>query len=158
MTLWILGGVFALVGLPAAWLALHLFGKDRAIARWPRAPGTIVSSSLGSGHYSARDHSGYYRTYTSFRPEVRFTYTVEGVEHEGSKVAREVAATNNRRAVQACVDRYPPGSEVEVYYNPTDPGVAYLETRISIGGVILISFGGLFTAIALLMIAIGLFG
>lgn len=156
MGLWIVGGVFALIGLLGVWLALHLFGKDKAIRRWPRAPGTIISSSLNSEEYTAKDNHGYYQTYTRMHPEVRFSYEIEGVEYTGTKVARVAVSTNNVRWVQACVDRYAPGAAVQVYCDPADPSVAYLEIRRSIGGVIVVVFGGVFLAVGSVLLAIAI--
>lgn len=147
----VIGGVFAVFGLPLVWLALHTFRKDRDIAKWPRAPGKILSSRVASSSYTAKDRDGYSRQYTSYSPEVSFTYVVDGTEYEGSAVARSVDSTSNRASVEACVDRYARGKEIMVFYDPSDPTTSYLEVRRSIGAMILLGFGALLTAIGVLI-------
>lgn len=151
---WVLGGAFALFGLPLVGLALSTFAKDRRIARWPRAPGTVVSSRIASSTGTTRDKQGYSQEYTSYTPEVTYRYVIDGTEYEGSAVARGELSTTTRSAVEACVDRYAPGNAIEVLYDPTDPTTAYLEVRRSIGALILLGFGGLLMGIGVLIIAL----
>jgi len=155
---WVVGGVFALVGLFGVGLALRAFGKDATIRRWPQVPGTIISSHVESSEQSVKDANGYYRTSTWSHPEARYTYTVEGVEYEGTKIARAIATSNNSSSAKACVARYPQGAEVQVYCDPADPTTAYLETRRSIGGMILMGVSVPFLAIGLVLLGIALFG
>lgn len=151
---WLIGGAFVLFGLPLVGLALSTFAKDRRIAKWPRAPGTILVTRISSSTRTSRDKDGYDRQYTSFTPEVSYSYAVEGTEYEGSVVARGGVSTSNRAAADACIERYPSGKAIDVLYDPTDPTTAYLEVRRSIGGVILLGFGGVLMAIGVLIIGL----
>jgi hypothetical protein len=151
---WAIGGAFALFGLPLVGLALITFAKDRRIAKWPRAPGTIISSRIASSSHTSRDKDGYSRQYTSYSPEVSYSYAVGGTEYEGSAFARVNVSTTTRAVVAACVDRYPPGQAIRVLYDPTDPTTAYLEVRRSMGAAILLGFGGLLMAIGVLIVGL----
>ena len=155
MELWIIGGVFALIGGGAVRLALFFFKKDRLIGKWPKVPATIVSSDVRKQGYAAGGQHGSQSSYSLLFPHVSYTYSVDGSQYTGDKVAREVAATNSRRAVQRCLDRYVPGNEVMAFVNPADPNVAYLETRRSIGGIVMSIFGGisLLLGIVILLVA-----
>ncbi len=157
MALWILGAVFSAVGLPMVWIGLHFLGRDRAIARWPCAPGVMISSSIEVSRSSrSRDKQGNYYNYEVYTPVVRYTYRVAGQVLEGDGVAREVDSTTSRPPVQACIDRYSPGKEVVVLYDPGDPKTAYLEVRRSLGAVILLAFGGFWIALGTLLFALAL--
>ena len=156
MALWIIGAVFSAVGLPMVWLGLHFLGRDRAIARWPCAPGVMISSSIDWSYSQGRDPQGFSYTYKSYTPVVRYTYRVAGQVLEGDQVAREVGWTTSRDSVQACIDRYPPGKEVVVRYDPSDPKTAYLEVRRSLGAVIILAFGGFWIALGTLLFALAL--
>lgn len=151
---WILGGAFALFGLPLVGLALSTFAKDRRIARWPTSPGKILSMRVASSTTTSRDKDGHARSYTSFRPEVTYTYSVAGIEYEGCAIARGGVATSNRAAAAAYEERYAPGKDVDVLYDPADPTTAYLEVKLSIGAAILLGFGGLLMSIGLLIIGL----
>jgi hypothetical protein len=151
MQMWMLGGVFALVGAPMIWLAVRAFARDRAIAAWPRARGVIVSRRLASSTHSYRDRDGFNRTDTLYRPIVQYTYTVDGQALEGNRIHRNDDTATGRAAAQRDIDRYAAQQEVMVLYDPADPKTAYLETRLSIGGVILCAFGGLWVGLGALL-------
>jgi hypothetical protein len=135
-------------------LSLSTGAKDRRIAKWPRAPGTIISSRIASSTYTGQDRDGYSQQYTSYTPEVSYSYSVDGTEYEGSVIARANVSTSTHAVVAACIDRYSPGKTISVLYDPTDPTTAYLEGRRSIGAAILLGFGGLLMAIGVLIIAL----
>ncbi len=138
------GVLFAVIGVLVALWGRSFLARDRAIGRWPKAPGTITSSRYESETGTTRDADGYDITSTTFMPVVAYRYTVQGQEYPGTRVARVVEWTGDAQRVKACIDRYPPGARVEVFYDPADPATAYLETRTSGGGVFLMVFGGFF--------------
>ena len=88
MQMWMLGGVFALVGAPMIWLALRTFARDRAIAAWPRAPGVVTSARLDSWMQSYKDREGYNRSDRVYRPIVQYTYKVDGQTLDGNRIHR----------------------------------------------------------------------
>src|SRR5688500_15295684 len=133
----VFGSVFVLAGLLPIALAWTAFAKDRAIARWPRAPGKITSSRVETRTGTRRDQKGHSYSYTSHQLFVEYTYVVDGVERKGDQVSR-VSYTSS---TMPDVDRYAPGTDVQVYYDPADPKTAYLETHFSIGAVILGGMG-----------------
>lgn len=146
----LVGGGFALVGMPMIVLALRAFGKDRTIKRWPRAPGVITGAHLESQGGTYRDSDGFDRDYTTYWPVVHYTYTVDGQELEGTRIAR-VGYTAGKRKAEKHLAQYPVGREVRVYRDPTDPSTAYLEVRRSLGGVILLGLGSVFMIPALVL-------
>lgn len=146
----VFGSVFVVTGLVPLWLAARTFGKDRAIARWPRAPGTMTKATVTSRETRSKDPQGYMRTYTVFEPDVEFTYTVDGRELHGNQLARIVIPSTS----MPDLGRYPVGQGVRVYYDPNDPKTAYLEVRRSTGAIILSVLGGVFVFVGVLVPAL----
>jgi hypothetical protein len=143
----IFGSVFVLCGVTAISIARVAFKKDRAIASWPRAPGTITSSRIETRKGKVRDQQGYWRDHTVFKPIVEFTYTVDGFKHRGDQIARVVYAGTKKPDL----GKYAPGTEVMVYYDPKDPKTAYLELGRSGAAVVLTVMGGVFVAIGVVV-------
>jgi hypothetical protein len=157
MALWILGAVFSLVGLPFIWLARRTFAKDRAARAWPRAPGKIVSSTVESWIDKRRDDNGFYYDWEMHRPIVHYTYTVLGLELEGTRIARGWDTMSmDKQAAHRYVAKYAPGSEVQVYYDPEDSNHAFLELPRSTGAIVLTILGGVWMAIGVLLLALAI--
>lgn len=156
MALWILGVVFALVGLPMVWLARRVFARDRAMRDWPRVPGVITASSVTSHTRQVRDKNGFTSDTTYYLAALRYTYTVGGQQREGTELSRQ-GSPQSQAGAQAVVDAYPAQKVVEVLVDPADPATAYLEVHRSLGAVILCAFGGLWLALAALMVGLALF-
>ena len=156
MAVWILGAVFSVAGLPMVWLSVRAFRRDRAIARWPTAPGVVISSSIDTRRDHSRDKQGLSYSYDSYAPVVRYTYRVAGQVLEGDQVTREYGWTTSLEPVQACINKYPPGKEVAVLYDPSDPKTAYLETQRSLGAMILFAFGRFWIALGTLLFVLEL--
>ena len=153
---WVIPLVLSAIGGPIVAWGMTFIRKDRNIGRWPRAPGQITHASVQSGQSHARDpnNPGWQETYEVFLPEVRFVYTVDGRTFEGNQVARVVPWTTSFDEVQKRVDRYPVHSKVEVYVDPQNPAVSYLETTTSGGAIFLLIFGGFFLFVGVLLTVI----
>lgn len=152
-----LGGVFALAGAPMVWLAWRTFGRDRAIAAWPKVAGRILGSHVQRTASTYRDQDGYDRKYTACEPKVRYTYTVGTDVLQGDGIARSIEGTSMGEAMaQRIVDAYPAGRDVMVLYDPSRPQTAYLEVRRSIGAIILMGFGGVLMGIGGLLMVLSL--
>lgn len=156
MALWILSGVFGLVGLPMVWLARRTFARDAASRAWPRVPGLVTASSVEQATDRRREESGAYTERTIARPTIRFTYTVGGRELESTTLSRQSDTWTSPETAQQAIAPYPAGTKVEVLHDPDDPKVAYLEVHTSIGAVILMAFGGLWLGLAALMAVLAL--
>lgn len=113
-----------IVGIAAVFgLIFYASGqKNKAAAGWPTVPGKVVSSevqTLRSGGGGPND--------LSFEPNVVYSYTVDGQTFSGNKVNFSAFRSTNKAAPQKTVDRYLPGTEVTVHYNPKKPQEAVLE-------------------------------
>lgn len=153
---WIAGGVFTLLGGLIAFWGLRIMALDRAIGRWPRAPGRILASSIDSESGTYRDQQGYDVESTTYVLKAKYEYEVNGQKYIGTKVCRAPMPTNNYDKVKQSLDRYPINGKIGVLYDPRSPETAYLETRVSVGAIFLVSFGVFFLLMGLGAIAIGI--
>ena len=144
----VFGGVFLLTGAIPLFIAIRTFRKEREIARrWPRAPGKITSSHVESRKSTSRDKNGFTSTSTVYDPIVKYTYTVDGQELSGDRIAREVASSSTKPDIS----RWPAGQDVMVLHDPKDPKIAFLETRLNVGAVILAVMGSVFAFVGILV-------
>jgi hypothetical protein len=86
---------------------------------WASTTGKVVSSRV---EVSGGDH-------TTVSPHIVFQYNVYGRDYSGSqiKAGDEHWASYNSRAAYDIVDKYPVGTEVNVYYDPENPEQSALE-------------------------------
>jgi hypothetical protein len=103
-----------------------------------------------------KDDHGYNRSHTSYSPALRYGYTVNGQQLEGTELAR-VRSSTNRHAAEARLAPYPVGKQVMVYCDPNDPNIAYLEVKRSFGGIFLLCFGIVLMIPALILWTVFLF-
>ena len=71
-----------------------------------------------------------------YQATVFYTYEVEGRRYQSNQVRREETSGNEANA-QANAAKYPTGSSVRVYYNPSNPADAVLETSPVFGFMVL---------------------
>jgi hypothetical protein len=88
--------------------------------KWLSATGTILMSSVQS-QYTGGSHSTY--------PVVVYTYNVDGKNYQSQRIKAGEQFLNVRIAgqAQATVNRYPIGTTVTVYYDPSNPVESALE-------------------------------
>ncbi len=156
--IFIVGLVFAVVGVPFIWLAMRVFKRDGAIARWPRAEGVVISTNLASsGHRVTDKNTGLHEHRTMYTPSIRYRYRVAGREHEGKNIARAIDGfAMPHDEASRIANKYPPDAKVSVLYDPSDPTTAYLEVRRSVGAFILLGMGALFGAIGVLVLIVSI--
>lgn len=130
-------GILLTAGL---WIAArHTQRRIEASRDWPSVLGRIVSSRIR-------------RARNSRWPEVRYVYEVRGLRHEG----RRLAFVQHSRSVAECeavIARYPPGAEIEVWYDPLKPGSCVLqrEGEVSALRVAAAICGGVFLLVIIIL-------
>ena len=152
--------IFALVAIPFLIIAVVFVvliarsnRKVRASMNWSTTTGRILLSEVTS--YRHRDADGI--TSTLYQPTIQYEYVVNGQHLQSNHVRFGMAyGTSWTGSAQNVVDKYPQGTLVQVFYNPTNPTEAVLEhsaggsNRILtcvvaiIVGVLLITGAGLF--------------
>ncbi|MCY1081950.1 DUF3592 domain-containing protein [Archangium lansingense] len=111
LVLWVFGVVLAFGGGRMVYRAW-------ASERWPVVRGSVLSSSVETLRS---------RRSVSFRPHVRYSYTV-GTEHFTSEtIAFAALDTGNSQEANDYVRRFPAGAPVELRYSPEHPSIACIE-------------------------------
>ncbi|HVF72946.1 MAG TPA: DUF3592 domain-containing protein [Chthoniobacterales bacterium] len=140
-------GVFALVGGLFLFLGLRSLSAARASQLWPSTPGKITSSQLMAGGTRSKPW---------YKPQVTYTFAVNGQAYTGENVFFGNARSNSSGKPQAVVDRYREGAEVEVFYNPHQPQQAVLERRTGPSNTIFLILGPLLLILAAFVAIMGL--
>ena len=106
------------------------------IEDWPITGGKVISAKLSKRH--ADD---------TYKPIVKYAYTVNGVEYQGSKVFSGKNPSTKKDTAQEILDKHPVDMYVPVRYNPEEPSDSALEAQqrpmnyIALSGWILSGFG-----------------
>jgi hypothetical protein len=101
-----------------AWSWWRVAQQSKIAANWPRASGTVTRCELAQ----TRDTQGD----TVYLPDIRYSYSVNGEQFEGSRV-RFGLMRQDLAGANAIRGRYPQGSSVEVFYNPAKSHDSVLE-------------------------------
>lgn len=88
-------------------------------------------------------------TSPAYRPEVVYSYEVDGVAYRGSRVDFAGSTTTDRQWVETTLRlRYEPGSRVTVHVNPSNPAESVIEPGTPAKALILTGLGLVFVIIA----------
>lgn len=90
--------------------------EQRASASWPSVQGTVVSATV----VERRRRGG-----PTFRPAIEYEYTINGTVYRSDR-HRVIKNWRNTSWAGDVVARHPPGSALNVYYDPSDPARAVL--------------------------------
>lgn len=134
----------------------------RESANWPTAQGrilssekTYVTSSTTSTSNSSTVAGGTTRkSWTSYRPSISYSYTVDGSEYESTRL--ELGSIDMGRTDEYLED-FPEGKEVTVHYNPEDPEQAVLIAGADATFYVLITLGFLAIGLAILIVFVTIF-
>lgn len=141
----------ALFGLAFLGYGLFIRGRAKATLRWRPVPGKIVWSLMDERQARfGRGAFGNARV-TQYRPDVRYWYSVGGVEHECAQIfVGDKDWHSLRMTAQPTLDKYPVGRELRVFHNPARPEEAVLERGAVHGSTkyIVIGSGTLLIALA----------
>lgn len=108
--------VFYLVGFGLLGYGVWNARWSTQAASWPTTPGTITQLSV---HQTESDS-------TSYEVKVQYTYTVDGLAYEGSRLAFGYMGSNGREVHDEIHRKLKGAKTVAVRYNPSDPSVSCL--------------------------------
>jgi hypothetical protein len=134
--------IFFAVGAGLSYWGWTILQNAQASANWPSVQGQVTSSEVER----STDSEG-----TSYLPQVDYAYTVNDVRYSGERVNFGQNSYSSRRGAEEVVARYPAGQTVAVYYDPVEPESAVLEPGVSSGSYIVLSIGGCFVLISLIL-------
>ena len=111
---YIIGGVATLLSAGCAQGIFHWVRQAHTRSHWPTAKGTVTST---------------WNTLDGER--IKYEYEVGGHHYVGRRIGYEVVGGGSSAdpTPQELTEKYPPGAEVTVYYNPSHPATAVLEPR-----------------------------
>jgi hypothetical protein len=118
-------GAGALDAVAAVWLivgASVVRNRIEAARSWPQATATVLSSEVRSTRRGGA------------WPEIRYRYSVQGQTFESSTYRIGGMTSAVRSEADAIVAAHPPGSALEVRYDPERPSSAIIETGGQPGG------------------------
>jgi Protein of unknown function (DUF3592) len=136
--------VFILVGVTVMGAGVWTLIKSIRTEHWP-----VTDAVIQSAHQES--HSGDHGT--TYSAEVTYTYQVSAANYTGRKISIGAMSSSSQYA-QKILDRYPVGKKVAVYYSPTDPAEAVLETGIHGGTWICLGVGTAFGLAGLMFLQI----
>jgi hypothetical protein len=134
-----MGLIFVALGSGAFVLWYFLRKKAQATMTWPAAPGMINDSRLEV----REDSDGSVSTSAS----ITYAYSIGPASYYGNRVCIGGARNPNN-----LVNRYQPGIQVQVFYDPQNPTSCVLERGTS-GLWIWPTLGGVFLVVGLLIVA-----
>jgi len=116
----IFGPIFALIGYFVAFHAgKPILDNARRSTEWPSVPGVVQRSKVATSTSDGK---------TMYKADVVYKYQVGDRDYQCSTVAfgGDFSSSDSSWA-HAVRDKYPAGSEVEVFYQPEEPANAVLE-------------------------------
>jgi hypothetical protein len=141
------GLVACALGLVAFWAARRMHRLRRQVLGWPSVPGQMTSREV----IRPTDRGGTSAPAFRFAPEVRYTYSVDGVEYTGDKTTLPWSATGSRKRAEQVLAAIP--DDPEVRYDPADPAVSclYAPARknvviYALAGVLALLLGAVYAA------------
>jgi hypothetical protein len=142
-TAWAL--LFLAIGVAITAFGLYRLRIAWASSQWPTVTATIISSDVETRHRSG-DPTGA-RTERGFEyiPKVVYEYSVDGKALEADRITFDDLRFDVHLAAKAVADRYAPGSEVSVSYDPERPDRAVLEPGLAWTAYLLPAFGVVLT-------------
>ncbi len=144
-----IGGIFFIVGISLMVLVGWPTLRDaRASSEWPSVPGQIIRSEVATHRSSDK---------TTYSADIAFRYQVKGVDHECDNVAFGTLSSNNSSPARQVTKRYPVGREVDVFYDPNDPGKGVLEPGTTFKSYFMLGFSGIFALVGGSVLSIPLF-
>jgi hypothetical protein len=119
------GIVFLLIGVAVIAISMHLKGRtQRRLRSWPVAAGVVTEQE---------DNPGTLSTTETRLQTMRYSYSVNGVQHSGQLQMTIGRTMGENIRKQAFLDTYPVGKALEVHYDPADPSRSLIQAQSESG-------------------------
>jgi len=126
---------FIVIGTVTAFFGLRGILRAGQSLDWPASQSVITESSV---EHIRRSVNG--RIMKTYHPEILYTYTVDGTDYIGDRIAYGDYSSSNPSRAQSIVTRYPEGKNVAVYHVPGNPEESLLEPGIKGESFMLLGF------------------
>ena len=122
---------FILVGLIFFALGVVQFFEAKATSSWPSVEGRVLSAKVESKSYRNSDGM----SSSKFRPVVKYSYSVDGIDYEGARLEIGNQYHGKPRRAQEAIAAYKKDKACTVYFDPNDPESAVLENGVQLANV-----------------------
>ncbi|WP_455203734.1 DUF3592 domain-containing protein [Kaarinaea lacus] len=123
----IIVALFVITGLLVTAWGVIIIIKARETQQWPNVAGVIVESNFDVGNID-------------LLPHIAYSYIVEGQSyHRRMEFSADISPT--QEFATSYVEKYPLGTEVQVYYHPDNPQRATLEPGLGKGDWLVVAIG-----------------
>jgi hypothetical protein len=119
-----------------AWGAINLLDAHTS-KDWPVATGTVLDSTV-SRHSVKRGRFGRAMVY---RPEVRYSYRVNGQEYTGDRLSWTSTDYSEAADAHAVASRYIPENQINVRYKPSDPACSVITPGVTHSAMVVPGIG-----------------
>lgn len=126
MLVMVAGLILIGVGVTLTWLWLRVDRQNRAAQRWPETTGVVVGNSVRPLIGVQAWLLSHGTLHPRAEPRIEYEYQVNGETYRSNRVRLGTLAQTVREATQT-VAQYPPGTRLNVYYDPAQPQRACLE-------------------------------
>jgi hypothetical protein len=125
----VLTGLMALFVLRMAFMQRALAGQA---SEWPTTRGIVSTSGLQAFHVREAISDSWYRPWRKvYKSRIVYDYSVGGQDYAGDRVTFGATVISTLAAMVEGQSRsYPPGSEVDVHYDPANAASSVLECRV----------------------------
>jgi len=114
---------------------------SKASLNWPTTDGIISSAWLSESRSHNTNKSGSTKVY---EPKVKYEYEVRSKKYVGNKIFFSSYSSSNKKKMSNILSKYPTDEFIKVIFNPHDPQISILDSKISLGTKLLIICGSLF--------------
>lgn len=126
------GSCFILVGISSgAFFCYRIFQAAKS-NRWPFVFGELESTDLREAVYRGRQFGGGPDEASAWVVNFKYSYTVADKKYQGTRVTYSDGINKTIRALRRLQDKYRGKSQIQVYYNPKNPGQSLLVPGLSI--------------------------
>lgn len=122
---------------------------------WHETGGTVVKSGvvLGESVFGGDDEQG--QSQPMYSPDISYTYQVENMLYTSDRDSFAGKSSYSKaEKAELIAAKYPDGSKVTVFYNPSKPEEAVLE-RSAKGSAVLLVAGIVFLIVGLISLVVG---
>ncbi|MBT3287897.1 MAG: DUF3592 domain-containing protein [Victivallales bacterium] len=130
-----------LIGVVTLFFGFRGVRAARASTAWPMSEGAITSSEVKKSTNRRTSGGRTYRTSTTYRADVKYSYSIDGKSHVGDRVAFGDYGSSTPSRARGIVAKYPLGTKVDVFYDPSSPNESVLEPGMKIQALFLPAFG-----------------
>ncbi|MBM4109094.1 MAG: DUF3592 domain-containing protein [Phycisphaerae bacterium] len=150
---WLIWIGIGLAVLGVAGVTVAVLVKSRA---WPSVPGVMTESEVVEVQRTRRPSEIGPLAVTEYEARIRYTYSVDGVALEGTRLMPLMPSVfPDRDRALAVIAQRPPGAPVEVYYDPNQPSRSALVTMAAIPTRAVVALGVVFSLAAAALITVG---